>query len=93
MTSTSSSSTPPPPATNNQSMLEAQRDALEDFVGHIKVISTKKLNCNINTVEDFVRAEKGKAQDGVQRQSHSVLNPAYNIVKYAEHNMGISIRR
>ena len=69
-------------------MLEAQRDALEDFVGHIKVIRTKKLNCNINTVENLVRAEKGKAQDGVQRHFRSVLNAAYDIVNYAEAQCG-----
>ena len=69
-------------------MLEAQRDALEDFVGHIKVIRTKKLNCNINTVENLVRAEEGKAQDGVQRHFRFVLNAAYDIVNYAEAQCG-----
>ena len=69
-------------------MLEAQRDALEDFVGHIKVIRTKKLNCNINTVENLVLAEEVKAQDGVQRHFHSVLNAAYDIVNYAEAQCG-----
>ena len=69
-------------------MSEAQRDALEDFVGCIKVIRKRNFNFNINTVEDFIRMEKRKAPDGIQRHFHSVLNATYDIVKYAEAQKG-----